>query len=263
VIEDLETRQLFAAAPVPLPVDPGSDTATAYDLGTFAKTKLATGDTIGAGDSTDVFKFTVASKSTFSASVKGVGKTGKLVKPTIALINAAGDTATAKKPTAAKQTLGPGTYYVRVTGLETGTTPYKLTIASKTYAGKKAATFTSDGGTGNNGGTTGGTITGNLTPASTQPGNFSDSYRFTATQSGTFELPATFASDVFWNAAPFDNANSSGPGGGGIGTGDGTLTVVIEAGNDYIFNVVAGQTATAYSVTLDNSFTNVHLVEGG
>lgn len=272
LIESLEGRRFLSASPVlaPLTTDPGNTSDAALDLGTIDKIKTVQADTIGTGDAVDFYKFTVTGKTTFSATVKGAGKPAKLVKPTLVLTNASGAAATDKKPTGSKQTLGPGTYYVAVNGLETGTATYKLTVSTKVYKGKKAATFTSDGGSGDDGnnngggtGTTGGTYTGQLDNISANPsGNPADSFQFHATQSGTFELPASFASDIFWNAAPLNDATSSGPGGGGIGPGDGTLSVQIEAGNDYVFNLVGGQTTTSYSITFDNSFTNVHRIAG-
>ena len=259
VVEPLEGRRLLSASPVSaaLATDPGGSAAAALDLGVTDKVKLKQADTIGTGDAADFFKITVAGNTTLSATVKGVGKPGKLVKPTLVLSNAAGTAATAKKPTAAKHTLGPGTYFIAVNGQETGTADYKLTLATKPYKGKRAPTFTSPGDPGDPGGNNGGTVTGSVEPAASNPLGASDSYHFRATQTGTFELPATFAADTFWNMAPVNNPNTPGVGGGGIGPGDGTLSVVVEAGVDYIFNIVAGATATTYSVTLDNSFTNV------
>lgn len=264
LVESLEDRRFLSASPVSaaLAVDPGNTSAAALDLGTIDKVKTVQADTIGAGDAADFFKFTVTQKTTFSATVKGVGKPGKLVKPTLVLTNAAGTAATDKKPTGSKQTLGPGTYFVRVGGQESGTADYKLTVSTKTYKGKRAATFTSDGGSGNpdngnggnNGGTTGGTVTGNLAPQSTNP---TDTYRFRATQSGTFELPASFGDDVVWTCAAENNPNAPGRGGGGLGIGDGTLSISVTAGVDYVFNVVTTATPSAYSVTFDNTFTNV------
>ena len=273
VVEPLEGRRLLSASPVsaPLAADPGGSSAVALDLGVADKVKLKQADTIGTGDAADVFKITVTGNTTLSATVKGVGKPGKVVKPTLVLSNAAGTAATAKKPTSAKHTLGPGTYFIAVNGQETGTADYKLTLATKPYKGKKAPTFTSPGGTDgdggnggdNGGGTAGGTITGSVNAAGGSATDGSDTYRFRATQTGTFELPATFAADTFWNAAPVDNATTPGVGGGGIGVGDGTLSVVVEAGVDYVFNVVAGATPTNYSVTLDSSFTNVQRINEG
>jgi hypothetical protein len=159
-VEQLEGRQLLSAtltaqpASAALAVDPGGTADVALDLGTFTKNRSVQADTIGTGDAADVFKFTVTAPTTFSATVKGVGKPAKLVKPVLVLSNEAGTAATAKKPTAAKQTLAPGTYFVAVNGQPTGTADYRLTLVTKPYKGKKPVTFSSSGidDGGNNGG---------------------------------------------------------------------------------------------------------------
>ncbi|MDB5297074.1 MAG: hypothetical protein JWO31_3057 [Phycisphaerales bacterium] len=286
--EALEGRQLMSAA-VPAfdpAADAGDTVAAAVSLGVADKAKFAPAQTIGSTtDAADYYSFTVTANTAITVKLKAGGKPAKQVLPALSLTNPAGQAGVAAGKKSGKQILGPGTYYVGVTGTPAAGTSgvaYKLSIATKPSP-KKGPTFTdptNSGGTG--GGTTtggdgtggntgggstgagsnGGTYTGTLSAATGQASTQSVvQYEFTATTAGTYQLPGDLTDDTSWSCVPYNpDGTAQTSGGGGLGDEDGKLAVTTVAGQKYVFNILYfGQASAPYSVTFDASFSGVRL----
>ncbi|MDB5295815.1 MAG: hypothetical protein JWO31_1798, partial [Phycisphaerales bacterium] len=234
-LEPLEGRRLMSVVGFYAATDAGNDAATAVAVGAADKTRFARTETIGSPtDPADYYAFTVTANTAVTVKIGASAKPAKLVKqvaPSVQLTNADRATGFVAGKRSGKQSLGPGTYYVAVTGTsiaEPNGVTYRLSIVTKPY--KNTAKFDSptDGGTTNTdgggttdlgGGTTtgqnGGTFTGSLHfPSQTEGNTFADQWEFVATQDGTFSLPATIADDTTWLMVP-DNPDGTASSTGG------------------------------------------------
>jgi hypothetical protein len=132
LIQSLEPRRLMSAAHQ---FDAGNTLDSAYNLGTVIQRTVHHSESLGAADSADYFKITTPQPAHLDLSLKTPIQFGKL-----ALLDSAGNTVASTPASHIASDVGPGVWYIEVTG-SLSSVRYSLTIKSSSSSAKPQQTF--------------------------------------------------------------------------------------------------------------------------